>query len=113
MTTTEKYGILVDYKWCTGCHSCEMACEMEHGYETGKSGVKVFQFGPWQIEGDKWQYDNTIVFGDRCNRCAQRTAKGKLPSCVKHCQAKCLTYGTIEELTEKLADHPKQSLYAL
>lgn len=23
------YGILIDYNWCTGCHSCEMACQME------------------------------------------------------------------------------------
>ena len=26
-------GILVDYEWCSGCHTCEMACtvELSHG----------------------------------------------------------------------------------
>ena len=107
------YGILVDYEWCTGCHSCEMACQMEHGYEIGQGGVKVFQLGPWQIEGDHWQYDYSIVFGDQCDLCAERTEKGEKPTCVKHCQAKCLTYGKLEELAKRLSDHPKQSLVAL
>ena len=34
-------------------------------------------------------------------------------SCVHHCQAKCMSYGPVEELAKKLADHPKQALYAL
>ena len=25
----EKYGLLIDYTWCTGCHSCEIACKVE------------------------------------------------------------------------------------
>lgn len=110
---TTKYGILVDYAWCTGCHSCEMACQMEHGLPIGQSGVKVFQIGPWQIEGDKWQYDYAAVFGDQCDLCAERRARDKAPSCVKHCQADCLTFGLLDELIGKLKDHRKQALLAL
>lgn len=110
---TSKYGILVDYAWCTGCHTCEMACQMEHGLPIGQSGVKVFQMGPWQIEGDRWQYDYSPVFGDQCNLCAERRGKGKLPSCVKHCQANCMSFGTVEELSAKLSDHRKQALFSL
>ena len=25
------YGLLVNYDWCTGCHSCEIACRNELG----------------------------------------------------------------------------------
>ena len=108
-----KYGILVDYDWCTGCHSCEMACQMEHGFPIGQSGVQVCTMGPWLIEGETWQYDFAPIFGDQCDLCADRTAKGELPTCVHHCQANCMTYGTLDELSALLADHRKQTLCAL
>ena len=54
-----KYGILVDAQWCSGCHSCEVACQMEHGLPVGQTGIKVVKIGPWVI-GDEadvnWQY---------------------------------------------------------
>ena len=107
-------GIIIDYDWCTGCHSCEMACQMEHGFPIGQSGVKVFEVGPWQIDGSKkWQYDYMPVFTDMCNLCASRTEEGKLPTCVQHCQADCMRYGDLSELHGALADHKKQVLYAL
>lgn len=33
--------------------------------------------------------------------------EGEDPACVHHCQAKCLEFGTIDELAEKLKDHPQ------
>lgn len=112
-TKNPEFGILVDYEWCTGCHSCEMACQMEHGYGIEQGGVKVFEMGPWEIEPDKWEYDYTITFGDQCDLCSDRIEKGKLPTCVKHCQAKCLSYGKLEDLCKQLTNHPKQALFAL
>ena len=38
-----------------------------------------------------------------CDLCAERTAKGKKPTCVKHCQAFCMEYGPVEELAQKMA----------
>jgi anaerobic dimethyl sulfoxide reductase subunit B (iron-sulfur subunit) len=107
------YGILIDYHWCTGCHSCEMACQMEFGYPIGQVGVKVFEVGPWQIEGDTWQFDFAPVFTDMCDGCTERVSQNKLPACVHHCQAKCMTYGRIDELAGGLKDHKKQQLYSL
>lgn len=112
-TKNPEYGILVDYEWCTGCHSCEMACQMEYDYPVGQTGVKVFEMGPWEIETDTWQFDHMVVFGDQCDLCEERVSKGKQPTCVKHCQAKCMTYGKIEDLVKQLHDHPKQTLFAL
>lgn len=39
--TRAKYGMLIDYQWCTGCHSCEIACQMEHGLPVGQTGIMV------------------------------------------------------------------------
>lgn len=110
---TKKNGILIDYEWCTGCHSCEMACQMELELPIGQSGIKVFELGPWKISDDNWQYDFAPVFGDQCTLCEARVAKGALPACVHHCQADCMTFGSIEELSKQLSDHRKQVLYSL
>lgn len=42
-------GILVDYQYCTGCYSCEVACQAEHELPLEQWGVKVMQNGPWPI----------------------------------------------------------------
>ena len=62
-----KHGILVDYEWCTGCHSCEFACQMEHGFPVGQTGVMVKEVGPYRIEGDHWQYAYMPVPTDQCD----------------------------------------------
>ena len=30
-----KYALIIDYKYCTGCHSCEMACKVEKNLKIG------------------------------------------------------------------------------
>ena len=34
-------GLMIDYEYCTGCHSCEVACKQEHGYPVGKGGIHL------------------------------------------------------------------------
>ena len=53
------------------------------------------------------------AFTDQCDLCAARQALGKVPTCVQHCQAKCLEYGPLEELSAKLAAKTKQAVFAL
>ena len=110
-----EYGLLVDYEWCTGCHSCEMACAVEHGFPQGQCGVVVCEVGPWSYgpENDRWQVGYQPAFTDQCDLCAARTVKGGAPTCVKHCQAKCLEYGPRDELAGKLGAKAKQALVAL
>ena len=38
-----KYSLLVDYKYCTGCHACEIACNQEYDRPVGLAGIKVFE----------------------------------------------------------------------
>lgn len=109
----KKYGILIDYEFCTGCHTCEFACRQENDIPLEQWGIKVLQVGPWQIKEDRWQYSYLPMPTDQCTLCGKRLAKGKLPSCVQHCQAQVMTFGLVEELSEKLLDKPKQVLFTL
>ncbi|MEG0323232.1 MAG: oxidoreductase [Raoultibacter sp.] len=105
-----KQLLLIDYDYCSGCHTCEIACQQENGLKPDEYGIKLTQVGPDQIADRKWQYDFVPIPTDRCNRCVHRQAKGKLPSCVQHCQAGCIFVGTLEELTDKL-DKKKAVLF--
>ncbi len=110
-------GILVDYEYCTGCYSCEVACQSEHELPLQQWGVKVMQNGPWPIkdkegnETDRFVYDFIPAFTKLCDLCPERLEKGKLPTCVFHCQAKCMKYGPVEELCKSLEEKPQQYLW--
>lgn len=104
-----KHAMLLDYNWCTGCHSCEIACEMEFGFEPGKGGIEVCEVGPWQLPNGRWQYDNFVHVSRNCTLCASRRAKGKKAACESACQAKCLRVGPLDELVaEASAGSTKQ-----
>lgn len=40
------YGLFIDYGYCTGCHTCEVACKKEHHLKKGQWGIHVLQDGP-------------------------------------------------------------------
>ena len=88
-------GLLVDYEWCSGCHTCE-----------------VHEVGPWEYAPKTWQYSYLPAPTDQCDLCAGRVAKGHEPTCVKHCQAQVLKYGDLEDLAKELARKPKQTLFS-
>ena len=41
-----QYGLLIDYEYCTGCQSCEVACKEEHNFPVGKWGIRVLDEAP-------------------------------------------------------------------
>ena len=110
-------GILIDYQYCTGCYSCEVACQSEHTLPLGQWGVKVMQNGPWPIkdeegnETDRYVYDFIPSFTALCDLCEVRREKGKQPTCVFHCQAKCMKFGPVDELVKDLEAKPQQYLW--
>lgn len=95
-------ALLIDYAYCTGCHTCELACQQEHGLEPEQFGIQVRQIGPDQISERHWQYEFFPSITERCDGCAERVGKGKKPSCAHHCQAGVIEFGEAAELAAKL-----------
>lgn len=104
----DKKGLLIDYEYCTGCHSCEIACRNAHDLPLGKWGIKLTEVGPWKVEDRKWEWNYVPVPTELCDLCGERVALGKKPACVHHCQAVCMEYGTLTELTEIMAAKGKK-----
>ena len=111
MANDVAYGLLINYEFCTGCHSCEVSCQMEHDLPVGRWGIKLQKIGPWKISEDEYQYDFVPVPTDQCNLCAERTSKGKKPLCVKHCQSLVMQYGPVKELVEKADGKTKYTIF--
>ena len=103
-----QYGLMIDYEWCTGCYSCEVACRNAHNLPLDKWGIKLTEVGPWQVADRKWEWNYIPVPTDLCDMCEDRIAKGKKPACVHHCQALCMEYGTVEELAKKMSEKGKK-----
>lgn len=109
-------GLLINYKLCSGCESCVVACKEEHGYPVGRWGIKVYKDGPWGKKdgaeyGSDFNWNNVPVPTDLCDLCADRVARGRKPTCVHHCLADVMRYGTVEELALELAKNPGQVLW--
>ena len=101
--------LVVDYEYCSGCHTCEIACQQEHGLEPDQYGIKLTQIGPDEIRPRKWQFEFIPVPTDLC---ATRQGKGKLPSCVQHCQAGCLYLKKHDEIGD-LLEKKKVAVFTL
>lgn len=99
-----QYGLLVDNEYCTGCHSCEVACKNEKDLGLGQWGIKVLELGPWRLpDGKRWEYRFVPALSVSCDLCQERVQGGSMPSCVLHCLAHAIEYGPVEDLAAKLA----------
>lgn len=98
-----QYGLMINYEYCTGCHSCEFACRNEKNLSHEEWGIKMVELGPWK-QGGKIEWNYMAIPTELCDVCKDRIAAGKKPACVHHCLAFCLDYGTIDELKAKLAE---------
>ena len=106
-------GILINYDYCTGCHSCEVACRVEHGYPDDQGGVIVRQIGPWEYATDRYQYSFMPIITEQCDQCRGRIEQDKDPMCVHHCQSFVMKYGDVDELSDSVSDCSKHVLYYL
>jgi len=101
-------GLLIEYEYCTGCHSCEVACKQEHGYPVGKWGIKLSEI---VTEGDRLRIDYLPFPTKYCDLCAKRVAGGESPACVKACQAATMFYGEVGELAKLMDRKPRSALF--
>ena len=112
-----KYALLIDYEYCTGCHSCEVACKEEHNMGVGQWGIRLYDDGPWKKDdsndmGSSYNFNHVPVPTDLCDLCAERLSRNREPVCVHNCLADCMRFGTIEEMAAELAKKPKQVIWA-
>lgn len=99
----KEYALLIDYKFCTGCHSCEVACRQEKAIAQQELwGIKVTECGPLQMN-DKWMWNYVPIPSDLCDVCIDRIHEGQKPACVHHCLAKCMEAVPLAEVSSKLA----------
>ena len=106
-----EYGMLIDYEYCTGCKTCEVACKQEYGRPAGKvGGVEVNEF-IHTLPNDKLFITYIPNFTRACVFCAGRVKEGLEPSCVKHCMARILTFGKIDELQKLIPKKRKAMLW--
>lgn len=104
----KKYGLLIDNYWCTGCHSCEIACKNEHNLPLGQWGIKILELGPIELmEKGEWVHNYHPVLTPYCDLCADRVAEGEKPSCQLHCLASAIEYGPVEELATIMAERDR------
>ncbi|MGI6032052.1 MAG: 4Fe-4S dicluster domain-containing protein [Coriobacteriales bacterium] len=97
-------ALFLDYEFCSGCHSCELACRNELGLGLGEWGIKVHEDGPRQNKDDDWHWNYYAIPTELCDMCEQRVAGGELPSCVQVCQGRCLKFGTVEDCAKMLEE---------
>ncbi len=107
-----RYGLLIDYEFCTGCHTCEIACTEAHGLAGGQGGIKLCQVGPIRRGEEGWFFVFVPVPTDRCDLCRERVQGGLQPACVRHCQAGVMKFGTIKELAQYMEVKAHTVLFA-
>ena len=111
MTRKPEHGLLIDYEYCTGCYTCQVACCQEHGWEAGMSGMQVIE-QVQKLPGGQ-AYLTFLPFPtELCVLCAARTKKGHQPACVQHCMAHVITWGRLEDLSRALGRKPRMVLWS-
>ncbi|MBW1996644.1 MAG: oxidoreductase [Deltaproteobacteria bacterium] len=103
-----RFGLLVNYEFCVGCRSCEIACKMEHRRARDEWGIRVqrLQQGPSERRIYYLPFPT-----DRCNLCGKRRARGLKPSCEKHCWTGVIKFGTLEDLARSMKGKPRSVLW--
>jgi Fe-S-cluster-containing dehydrogenase component len=105
-------GLLVEYDYCTGCHACEVACKQEHNYSGGMCGIRVDELVTAGTDKDDINVSFVPITTRFCDLCADRTGRGEVPACVKHCQATCLHYGEVSNLARVMNEKPQTLIFA-
>ena len=78
-----KYALLIDYEYCTGCHSCEVACKTFHSQS--KDTVKAFTVEyPEPQNRVRVEGGLQLSVAVNCRHCAD-------PKCVEGCISGAMT----------------------
>lgn len=106
---SEQRGLVIDFEWCTGCHSCEIAGKFANNLNYDQWCIKLGT-GKRSV-GDRIVLDFIPQPTELCNLCAPRTARGQLPACVQSCPPQVIRFGTRSELETELQKKPNQTMW--
>ena len=110
MADNGRFGLLIDYEYCTGCHTCQIACSQEYSWPAGMGGIRVQEMVQ-NLPNDE-AYLAYIPFPtELCILCRPRTKKGLEPACVKHCMAECIKYGAVVDLAKEMLKKSRMVLW--
>ena len=73
-----KKALLINYKYCSGCHSCEIACRNHLQCGLGKWGIKLTEIQPFEAHPGDWNWDYVPVPTKLCDQCAERVEAGEI-----------------------------------
>ena len=105
-----RMGLMIEYEYCTGCHSCEVACKQEHSYPVGRGGIHLSEITV-ELPDGRLRIDYLPFPTAYCDLCASRVKNGEAPACVKHCQAFAMHYGEVTELALLMEKTPHSVLF--
>ncbi len=95
------YAMIIDYKYCTGCHACEVTCQNEHNFNENEWGIKLTEHGPTKFESG-WVWNYVPVPSKLCDLCVEKTSDGSPVPCVLHCLGQCMQVVPVKELADIL-----------
>jgi Fe-S-cluster-containing dehydrogenase component len=98
-----RHGLMIDYEFCSGCHTCEVACKQEHDYPVGRGGIHLSEITT-ELPNGRLRIDYVPFPTAYCDLCAKRVAGGEAPACVKHCQAEAMYFGPVTDLAEVMKE---------
>lgn len=75
----EGYALFVDYEWCSGCKSCELACRNEHDIPRGQWGIRVLEDKPWKMDDGSMNWNYIPVPSALCDLCAAVLSRARSP----------------------------------
>ena len=86
-----------------------MACQQEHQFPAGKTGITVTEFEYETFSG--LAIDYLPYPTDLCDLCIDRRRQGEPPACVKHCQSRCMQSGVLGDLIGAMEKQSKMVLF--
>jgi molybdopterin-containing oxidoreductase family iron-sulfur binding subunit len=90
--------VMMDMHRCIGCRYCMAACpygSRSFNWRDPRTHIARIDEGfPTRMRG--------VV--EKCNFCAERLVRGKIPACVEACEARALAFGDLEDPDSEVRD---------
>lgn len=94
--------VVVDEEKCLGCRACIVACPYESRHFLWE--IRNYYAGALPTPYEKLKHKNyekgTVV---KCNFCAHRLEKGRLPACVETCPGQARYFGDLDDPSSEVS----------